>query len=212
MPALYGKPTSINVRRYCGCARGWICLHHEPAPAGPAGHAEPQPAGAGAARWRLRTWESNSICRYLAARRTRGSAATCGAGVCGGAVDGLAGQRSQQCLAPRVHGACASIRTIRTMPAPGSLAQWNRLMGVLEAQLAPPMPMWRAAPSPLQISCWGCRPNAGAARRAQARAAPPRRMVRAPASSPVSPNTSTTAWRERWLPQLLVGVDPGRHG
>ncbi|MGP4768934.1 hypothetical protein ACS0TM_27925, partial [Klebsiella pneumoniae] len=31
-------------------------------------------------------------------------------------------------------------------------------------------------------------------------------------SSRVSPTTSTTAWPEQWLPQLLAGVDLGRHG
>jgi glutathione S-transferase len=47
--------------------------------------------------------------------------------------------------------------------AEASLAQWNRLMGVLDAQLAAGGYV-AGTPSPSPTSCWGCRPSAGAAR------------------------------------------------
>ncbi|KAG1264775.1 hypothetical protein G6F66_014182 [Rhizopus arrhizus] len=76
------------------------------AAAGPAGHAEPQPAGTGTARRRRR---AVGVQQHLPlpghTRRARRPAARhhSGAGP-RRAVDGLAGQRPQQRLAPRVHG------------------------------------------------------------------------------------------------------------
>jgi glutathione S-transferase len=140
MLALYGKPTSINVRKVL-----WLCagldlpLHHEPAPP-PDLLATLNPnrqvpvlrdggfvlweSTASAATW-PRAPAVTTCCPPPLRRAPRR------------AVDGLAGQRPQQRLAPRVHGARAAAPDYPDdARAEASLVQWNRLMGVLDAQLA----------------------------------------------------------------------------
>ncbi|HGM7313860.1 TPA: glutathione S-transferase N-terminal domain-containing protein [Stenotrophomonas maltophilia] len=141
MLALYGKPTSINVRKVL-----WLCagldlpLRHEPAP----------PADLLAALNPNRQvpvlrdsdfvlWESNSICRYLAARAGRDDLLPAAAQARARVEQWMDWQASDLNSAWR-HVFMARVRQHPDYPddarAEASLAQWNRLMGVLDAQLA----------------------------------------------------------------------------
>ena len=140
MLALYGKPTSINVRKVL-----WLCagldlpLRHEPAP----------PADLLAALNPNRQvpvlqdgdfvlWESNSICRYLAARAGRDDLLPAAAQARARVEQWMDWQSSDLNSAWR-HVFMARVRQPDypdDARAEASLAQWNRLMGVLDAQLA----------------------------------------------------------------------------
>ena len=141
MLALYGKPTSINVRKVL-----WLCagldlpLRHEPAP----------PADLLAALNPNRQvpvlrdgdfvlWESNSICRYLAARAGRDDLLPAAAQARARVEQWMDWQSSDLNSAWR-HVFMARVRQHPDYPddarAEASLAQWNHLMGVLDTQLA----------------------------------------------------------------------------
>ncbi|PWI01162.1 glutathione S-transferase family protein [Stenotrophomonas maltophilia] len=141
MLALYGKPTSINVRKVL-----WLCagldlpLRHEPAP----------PADLLAALNPNRQvpvlrdgdfvlWESNSICRYRPLGGGRDDLLPAAAQARARVEQWMDWQASDLNSAWR-HVFMARVRQHPDYPddarAEASLAQWNRLMGVLEAQLA----------------------------------------------------------------------------
>lgn len=73
MVVLYGKPTSINVRKVLWlCAGLGLPLHHEPAPSpGLLATLNPNRQVPVLRDGDFVLWESNSICRYLAARAGR---------------------------------------------------------------------------------------------------------------------------------------------
>ncbi|MDT3430313.1 glutathione S-transferase family protein [Stenotrophomonas maltophilia] len=141
MPALYGKPTSINVRKVL-----WLCagldlpLHHEPAPPPDLlATLNPNRQVPVLRDGDFVLWESNSICRYLAVRAGRDD-------LLPGTAQGRARveqwmdwQASDLNSAWR-HVFMARVRRHPDYPddtrAEASLAQWNRLMAVLDAQLA----------------------------------------------------------------------------
>ncbi len=140
MLTLYGKATSINVRKVLWLGAGLdLPLHHEPAPS---------PALLATLNPNLQVpvlrdgdfvlWESNSICRYLAVR--------------GGRDDLLpaapqARARVEQWMdwqASDLNSAWRQVFMARVRQHPdhpddaraeASLVQWNRLMAVLDAQL-----------------------------------------------------------------------------
>lgn len=141
MPALYGKPTSINVRKVL-----WLCagldlpLQHEPEPpADLLATLNPNRQVPVLRDGDFVLWESNSICRYLAVRAGRDD-------LLPGTAQGRAQveqwmdwQASDLNNAWR-HVFMARVRQHPDYPddarAEASLAQWNRLMAVLDAQLA----------------------------------------------------------------------------
>lgn len=141
MLALYGKPTSINVRKVL-----WLCagldlpLHHEPAPPTDLlATLNPNRQVPVLRDGGFVLWESNSICRYLAVRAGRDD-------LLPGTAQGRARieqwmdwQASDLNSAWR-HVFMARVRQHPDYPddarAAASLAQWNRLMAVLDAQLA----------------------------------------------------------------------------
>lgn len=141
MLELYGKPTSINVRKVL-----WLCagldqpVQHEPAP----------PADLLAALNPNRQvpvlrdgdfvlWESNSICRYLAARAGRDDLLPVALQARAQVEQWMDWQASDLNSAWR-QVFMARVRQHPDYPddarAEASWAQWNRLMGVLDAQLA----------------------------------------------------------------------------
>lgn len=141
MLALYGKPTSINVRKVL-----WLCagldlpLHHEPAPPTDLlATLNPNRQVPVLRDGGFVLWESNSICRYLAVRAGRDD-------LLPGTAQGRARveqwmdwQASDLNSAWR-HVFMARVRQHPDYPddarAEASLVQWNGLMGVLDAQLA----------------------------------------------------------------------------
>ncbi|HCT28253.1 MAG TPA: glutathione S-transferase [Stenotrophomonas sp.] len=141
MLALYGKPSSINVRKAL-----WLCagldlpLHHEPMPpADLLATLNPNRQVPVLRDGDFVLWESNSICRYLAVRAGRDD-------LLPGTAQGRARveqwmdwQASDLNSAWR-HVFMARVRQHPDYPddarAEASLAQWNRLMGVLDTQLA----------------------------------------------------------------------------
>ena len=141
MLELYGKPTSINVRKVL-----WLCagldlpLHHDPAPA-------PELLAALNPNRQVPVlrdggfvlWESNSICRYLAARAGRDDLLPAAAQPRARVEQWMDWQASDLNSAWR-QVFMARVRQHPDYPddarAEASLAQWNRLMGVLDAQLA----------------------------------------------------------------------------
>lgn len=141
MPALYGKPTSINVRKVL-----WLCagldlpLHHEPVPPPDLlATLNPNRQVPVLRDGDFVLWESNSICRYLAARAEREDLLPRAAQARARVEQWMDWQASDLNSAWR-HVFMARVRQHPDYPddarAEASLAQWNRLMGVLEAQLA----------------------------------------------------------------------------
>lgn len=141
MLELYGKPTSINVRKVLWlCAGLAVPVQHEPAP----------PADLLAALNPNRQvpvlrdgdfvlWESNSICRYLAARAGRDDLLPVAPQARAQVEQWMDWQASDLNSAWR-QVFMARVRQHPDYPddarAEASWAQWNRLMGVLDAQLA----------------------------------------------------------------------------
>ena len=141
MLALYGKPTSINVRKVL-----WLCagldLHvlHEPAPLPDMlATLNPNRQVPVLRDGDFVLWESNSICRYLAARAGREDLLPPAAKDRARVEQWMDWQASDLNSAWR-HVFMARVRQHPDYPddarAEASLAQWNRLMGVLDAQLA----------------------------------------------------------------------------
>lgn len=141
MLALYGKPTSINVRKVL-----WLCagldlpLHHDPAPpADLLATLNPNRQVPVLRDGDFVLWESNSICRYLATRAGRDDLLPAAAQARARVEQWMDWQASDLNSAWR-HVFMARVRQHPDYPddarAEASLAQWNRLMGVLDAQLA----------------------------------------------------------------------------
>ncbi|WP_303637309.1 MULTISPECIES: glutathione S-transferase family protein [Stenotrophomonas] len=141
MIALYGKPTSINVRKVL-----WLCagldlpLQHEPAP--PAellATLNPNRQVPVLRDGDFVLWESNSICRYLASRAGRDDLLPSAAQGRARVEQWMDWQASDLNSAWR-HVFMARVRQHPDYPddarAEASLVQWNRLMGVLDTQLA----------------------------------------------------------------------------
>lgn len=141
MLELYGKPTSINVRKVLWlCAELDLSLRHVPDPA-PAALAALNPnAQVPVLRDGAFTlWESNSICRYLAAREGRHDLLPVAAQARAQVEQWMDWQATDLNSAWR-HVFMARVRQHPDWPddarAAAGLAQWNRLMAVLDARLA----------------------------------------------------------------------------
>ncbi|ARQ91959.1 glutathione S-transferase family protein [Stenotrophomonas maltophilia] len=141
MLALYGKPTSINVRKVL-----WLCvgldlpLHHEPGPSADLlATLNPNRQVPVLRDGDFVLWESNSICRYLAVRAGRDDLLPGSAQGRARVEQWMDWQASDLNSAWR-HVFMARVRQHPDYPddtrAEASLAQWNRLMAVLDAQLA----------------------------------------------------------------------------
>lgn len=141
MLALYGKPTSINVRKVL-----WLCagldlpLQHDPMPPPDLLAAlNPNRQVPVLRDGDFVLWESNSICRYLAARAGRDDLLPAAAQARARVEQWMDWQASDLNSAWR-HVFMARVRQhpdyLDDVRADASLAQWNRLMGVLDAQLA----------------------------------------------------------------------------
>ena len=141
MPTLYGKPTSINVRKVLWlCAELGLAIDHDPAPA-------PQRLAALNPNRQVPVlhdsgftlWESNSICRYLAASAGRDDLLP-GAPQARARVEQWMDWQATDLNGAWRHVFMARVRRHPDYPdgprAEASLAQWNRLMAVLDAQLA----------------------------------------------------------------------------
>ncbi|PJL09210.1 glutathione S-transferase [Stenotrophomonas maltophilia] len=141
MFVLYGKPTSINVRKVLWlCAELDLPFSHDPAPAPDVlSTLNPNRQVPVLRDGDFVLWESNSICRYLATRQGR--------------VDLLPGAAQARALveqwmdwqASDLNSAWRHVFMARVRQHPGfaddaraeaSLEQWNRLMTVLDHQLA----------------------------------------------------------------------------
>ena len=141
MLALYGKPTSINVRKVL-----WLCagldLHvqHEPAPPPDMlATLNPNRQVPVLRDGDFVLWESNSICRYLAARAGREDLLPTTLHERAQVEQWMDWQASDLNSAWR-HVFMARVRQhpdyLDDARAEASLAHWNRLMGVLDEQLA----------------------------------------------------------------------------
>lgn len=141
MLALYGKPTSINVRKVLWlCAGLDLSLHHEPEPpAGLLATLNPNRQVPVLRDGDFVLWESNSICRYLAARAGRDDLLP------GQAQDRARVEQWMDWQASDLNSAWRHVFMARVRQHPdypddaraeASLVQWNRLMAVLDAQLA----------------------------------------------------------------------------
>ncbi|KAG1091900.1 hypothetical protein G6F40_012903 [Rhizopus arrhizus] len=141
MLALYGKPPSINVRKVL-----WLCagldlpLHHEPAPPPDLlATLNPNRQVPVLRDGGFVLWESNSICRYLATRAGRAALLPATTQARARVEQWMDWQASDLNSAWR-HVFMARVRQHPDYPddarAEASLVQWNRLMGVLDAQLA----------------------------------------------------------------------------
>lgn len=141
MVDLYGKPTSINVRKVL-----WLCagldlpLQHEPAPSPDLlATLNPNRQVPVLRDGDFVLWESNSICRYLAARAGRDDLLPHAAKDRARVEQWMDWQASDLNSAWR-HVFMARVRQHPDYPddarAEASLAQWNRLMAMLDAQLA----------------------------------------------------------------------------
>ncbi|MBK0013407.1 glutathione S-transferase N-terminal domain-containing protein [Stenotrophomonas sp. S41] len=141
MLELYGKPTSINVRKVL-----WLCAgldlavqHHAAPDAGLLRGLNPNAQVPVLREGAFVLWESNSICRYLATRAGRDDLLP---------VEPQARARVEQWMDWQAtdlntawrHVFMARVREHADYPddarAEASLAQWNRLMAMLDAQLA----------------------------------------------------------------------------
>ncbi|HDS1039444.1 TPA: glutathione S-transferase N-terminal domain-containing protein [Stenotrophomonas maltophilia] len=141
MLALYGKPTSINVRKVL-----WLCagldlpLRHEPAPSAELlSTLNPNRQVPVLRDGDLVLWESNSICRYLAARAGRHDLLPMEPQARARVEQWMDWQATdlntawRQVFMARVRGHADYPDDAR---AAASLVQWNRLMTMLDAQLA----------------------------------------------------------------------------
>ncbi|WP_367380839.1 glutathione S-transferase family protein [Stenotrophomonas cyclobalanopsidis] len=141
MLELYGKPTSINVRKVL-----WLCAgldlavqHHAAPDADLLRRLNPNAQAPVLREGDFVLWESNSICRYLATRAGRDDLLP---------VEPQARARVEQWMDWQAtdlntawrHVFMARVRGHADYPdgarAEASLAQWNRLMAMLDAQLA----------------------------------------------------------------------------
>ncbi len=141
MLELYGKPTSINVRKVL-----WLCAgldlavqHHAAPDADLLRGLNPNAQVPVLCEGDFVLWESNSICRYLATRAGRDDLLP---------VEPQARARVEQWMDWQAtdlntawrHVFMARVRGHADYPddarAEASLAQWNRLMAMLDAQLA----------------------------------------------------------------------------
>ncbi|KAA8997095.1 glutathione S-transferase [Stenotrophomonas cyclobalanopsidis] len=141
MLELYGKPTSINVRKVL-----WLCAgldlavrHHAAPDAELLRGLNPNAQVPVLREGDFVLWESNSICRYLATRAGRDDLLP---------VEPQARARVEQWMDWQAtdlntawrHVFMARVRGHADYPddarAEASLAQWNRLMAMLDAQLA----------------------------------------------------------------------------
>ncbi len=141
MLELYGKPTSINVRKVLWlCAGLDLAVQHHAAPDADLLHGLNPNAQVPVLReGDFVLWESNSICRYLATRAGRDDLLP---------VEPQARARVEQWMDWQAtdlntawrHVFMARVRGHADYPddarAVASLAQWNRLMAMLDAQLA----------------------------------------------------------------------------
>ncbi|MBH1652351.1 glutathione S-transferase N-terminal domain-containing protein [Stenotrophomonas maltophilia] len=141
MVDLYGKPTSINVRKVL-----WLCagldlpLQHEPAPSPDLlATLNPNRQVPVLRDGDFVLWESNSICRYLATRAGREDLLPAAAQARARVEQWMDWQASDLNSAWR-HVFMARVRQHPDYPddarAEASLAQWNRRMAMLDAQLA----------------------------------------------------------------------------
>ncbi|WP_313207485.1 glutathione S-transferase N-terminal domain-containing protein [Stenotrophomonas sp.] len=140
MLELYGKPTSINVRKVL-----WLCAgldlavqHHADPDADVLRGLNPNAQVPVLCEGDFVLWESNSICRYLATRAGRNDLLP---------VEPQARARVEQWMDWQAtdlntawrHVFMARVRGHADYPddarAEASLAQWNRLMAMLDAQL-----------------------------------------------------------------------------
>jgi glutathione S-transferase len=118
-------------------------------------------------------WESNAICRYVAAgtplfpddRRQRAL------------IDQW---MDWQCTELNTAWRYAFAGLVRKTPGfddpkqiAASVTAWNTAMGLLSARWWTPAPTWPATSSPWPTSCWACRCIAGCSARSSARTGPP---------------------------------------
>ena len=141
MLELYGKPTSINVRKVL-----WLCAgldlavrHHAAPDADLLRGLNPNAQVPVLREGGFVLWESNSICRYLAARAGRHDLLPVAPQARARVEQWMDWQATDLNTAWR-HVFMARVRGHADYPddarAEASLAQWNRLMAVLDAQLA----------------------------------------------------------------------------
>ncbi|MBA0100429.1 glutathione S-transferase N-terminal domain-containing protein [Stenotrophomonas indicatrix] len=141
MLVLYGKPTSINVRKVLWlCAELDLPFSHDPAPAPDVlSTLNPNRQVPVLRDGDFLLWESNSICRYLAARQGRDDLLPCAAQARAQVEQWMDWQASDLNSAWR-HVFMARVRQHPDFAddarAEASLEQWNRLMTVLDHQLA----------------------------------------------------------------------------
>lgn len=140
MLTLYGKATSINVRKvlWLGAVLD-LPLHHEPAPSSALlATLNPNRQVPVLRDGDFVLWESHSICRYLATRAGREDLLPAAAQPRARVEQWMDWQASDLNSAWR-QVFMARVRQHPDYPddarAEASLAQWNRLMGVLDAQL-----------------------------------------------------------------------------
>ncbi|HYQ22919.1 glutathione S-transferase family protein [Stenotrophomonas sp.] len=141
MLELYGKPTSINVRKVL-----WLCTgldlavqHHAAPDADLLRGLNPNAQVPVLREGDFVLWESNSICRYLAARAGRHNLLPAEAQARARVEQWMDWQATDLNTAWR-HVFMARVRGHADYPddarAEASLMQWNRLMAMLDAQLA----------------------------------------------------------------------------
>lgn len=141
MFVLYGKPTSINVRKVLWlCAELDLPFSHDPAPAPDVlSTLNPNRQVPVLRDGDFVLWESNSICRYLAARQGRDDLLPAAARARAQVEQWMDWQASDLNSAWR-HVFMARVRLHPDFAddarAEASLEQWNRLMTVLDHQLA----------------------------------------------------------------------------
>ncbi|MCL1500604.1 glutathione S-transferase N-terminal domain-containing protein [Xanthomonas nasturtii] len=180
MLELYGKPTSINVRKVL-----WLCdelaLEYTLHPYG-SGFASVQTPAFRALNpnalvpvlcdGALVLWESNTICRYLAARSQRHDLLPAAPAARAVVEQWMDWQATELNTAWR-YAFMASVRGSAAHTGPraiaDSVAQWNRHMAILDAQLQRGGPTSWVQTSPWPILCWACRGNVGSPARSRMR-------------------------------------------
>ena len=141
MLELYGKPTSINVRKVLWlCAELDLAVQHHAAPdADLLRGLNPNAQVPVLREGDFVLWESNSICRYLATRAGRHDLLPAEPQARARVEQWMDWQATDLNTAWR-HVFMARVRGHADYPddarAEASLAQWNRLMAMLDAQLA----------------------------------------------------------------------------
>ncbi len=141
MLELYGKPTSINVRKVL-----WLCAgldlavqHHAAPDADLLRGLNPNAQVPVLCEGDFVLWESNSICRYLATRAGRHDLLPAEPQARARVEQWMDWQATDLNTAWR-HVFMVRVRGHADYPddarAEASLAQWNRLMAILDAQLA----------------------------------------------------------------------------